>query len=480
MKAIAPLLIALLAGALATTASAVPSENLPELGDAASAIVSPEMEREIGQQLLREVRAQVPTLDDPILDYYTDTSLARLAEHSDLKGTRLYPVLIDSPEVNAFAAPGGVVGINAGLYLTAQDVNEYSAVLAHELSHLAQRHFARGIEMQQQMTVPYIAAMLASIALAAAGGGQAGIAAISATQAAAQAHVLSFSREREQEADRTGIQTLYEAGLDPTAMAKMFDQMDRQYRFSQKIPEFLLDHPVTETRISDAREQASKYPARTYPDDPDFQLMKARVTVHYAPTPADAVQQFKDAIDRSGGADWAYYGLAVALKRAGNPQSALDTLKPLEPREEGSLLFAATKAEMMIASKEYRDAHGLLSSLLAINPDNKPLSLLDAEALTGAGKPREAEAVLRRLSVGNADDINVWYQLAETSGLAGNVVGVHLARAEYFALLGNFEKAIQHLQYARKLTDPSDFRATAMIDQRVIDFRKEMEKIRKS
>ncbi|HET6471798.1 MAG TPA: M48 family metalloprotease, partial [Pseudomonadales bacterium] len=299
-----------------TTAATV-SNELPELGDSSSGVVSLEMEQEIGKQLLREIHAEAPTVSDPILKYYTETQLYSLAEHSDLKRKQLYPVLIDAQEVNAFAAPGGVVGINLGLYLTAEDVNEYSAVLAHELAHLSQRHFARQIENEQQNTLPYLAAMLASILVAATAGGQAGLAAMSGTQALAQQNALAFSREREAEADRTGIQTLYAADLDPMAMARMFEQMQRAYRFSRKPPEFLLTHPVTEARITDARNVAAKYPVKNYPDSEEFQMMRARAMVHFAASPQQAVAQFRSLVEKTGGADWAYYGLVVALSRAG-------------------------------------------------------------------------------------------------------------------------------------------------------------------
>jgi len=480
MKHLPILVILGLGGLLPTPGGATVSNELPDLGDASSAIVSLDVEREIGQQLLRQVRAQVPTVRDPILKYYTELQLYRLAEHSELKRSQLFPVLIDAPEINAFAAPGGVVGINLGLYLASEDVDEYSAVIAHELAHLSQRHFARQIEMQQRQTLPYLAAMLASIAIAATTGGDAGLAAITSTQAAMQANQLRFSRGREQEADRIGINTLYAANLDPAAMGTMFERMQRSYRFSRKPPEFLLTHPVTESRISDARNQVANYPKRVRAEDPDFMLMRARAQVHFATTPNHAIQHFRDAIERTGGADWAYYGLAVALARSGDVAGGLDTLKPIMSRQSGSILYVATQAELMIAAKEFHDAIDLLSYRLVINPDNKPLSMFYAEALTGAERPKDAEAVLSRLSVKYPDDLDIWYELAETAGLAGNVIGVHLARAEYFALVGNFEKSIQHLEYARGLTDPDDFRANAKLDQRIRDFRKELEALRAS
>ncbi len=476
----ARILLMALTLALAVSGWTTVPDQLPELGDASSAVVSLETEQRIGQQLLRQVRAQVPTVRDPLLKYYTEVNLYRLAEHSELKRIQLFPVLIDAPEINAFAAPGGVVGINLGLYVAAEDVHEYSAVIAHELAHLSQRHFARQIEEQQRNTLPYLAAMLASIAIAATTGGDAGMAAISGTQAAIQANQLRFSRTREQEADRIGINTLVAAQLDPTAMGRMFERMQRAYRFSRIPPEFLLTHPVTESRISDARNQTREYANRNYPDAEDFQLMRARARVYLAPTPTHAVQLFKGEIERTEGADWAYYGLAVALQRDGHAEQAIDTLKPLYEKQPNSLLYIATRAEMLNAADRFHEAIDLVSLQLVINPDNKPLSMLYSAALTGAGRARDAQAVLNRLSVKYPEDLDVWYELAETAGLAGDVLGVHLARAEYFARVGNFQKAIQHLEYARGLTNPDDFRTNAMLDARINDFRKELAELRAS
>jgi predicted Zn-dependent protease len=461
------------------TATATVSSELPELGDSSSAVVSLEMEQEIGKQLLRQVHAEVPTISDPLLKYYTETQLYSLAEHSDLRNRQLYPVLIDAQEVNAFAAPGGVVGINLGLYLTAEDVNEYSAVLAHELAHLSQRHFARQIENQQQNTLPYLAAMLASIVLAATTGGQAGMAAMAGTQAVMQQNQLQFSREREAEADRIGINTLYAAGLDPAAMAKMFEQMQRAYRFSRRPPEFLLTHPVTETRISYARDKAAEFPQKLYPDSEEFQMMRARAMVHYAQTPEQAVAQFKALVEHTNGADWAYYGLVLALARAGDHDGALDTAKPLFAKHPDSLLYMATKAELLNGAGRYDDSIELLKAQLVINPENKPLSIIYADALSGQKKFREAEAVLVRQSVKNPDDIDIWYQLAETAGLAGDIVQVHLARAEYFARVGNLQKSIQHLEYARGLVARDNYRLTAMLDQRIRDLSAELAEMQK-
>ncbi|MFB3107402.1 MAG: M48 family metallopeptidase, partial [Pseudomonadales bacterium] len=244
---------------VSTTAHGEGRNDLPDLGDASSSLISPQMEREIGEDFLKRVHSALPTVDDPVLKYYVHQQLSNLAQHSELRERVLSTVLIDNDQINAFAAPGGVVGINLGLMLYAEDVHEYSSVIAHELAHLSQRHFARGIEEQRSQTLPALAAMIAAIMIGVMGGGDAGMAAISSVQAIAQANQLRYSRGREQEADRIGLNTLVRADLDPQGMARMFERMQRAYRFTRKPPEFLLTHPLSETRIADAKSHALQY-----------------------------------------------------------------------------------------------------------------------------------------------------------------------------------------------------------------------------
>ena len=202
---------AILAVALPCLAVADAADDLPMVGDASSRLISPQMERELGENFLKQVHAALPTVEDPILKYYVQRQLTGLIQYSELREPILATVLIDSEEINAFAAPGGIVGINLGLMLHARDVHEYSSVVAHELAHLSQRHFARGIEEQRAQTLPMLAGMIAAIMIGAMGGGDAGLAAISGMQAASQAGQLRYSRGREQEADRIGLNTLLRA-----------------------------------------------------------------------------------------------------------------------------------------------------------------------------------------------------------------------------------------------------------------------------
>ncbi len=454
--------------------------ELPELGDGSSSLVSPQIEREIGEMFLKQVRASLPTVNDPVLKYYVERHVTNLAPHSELKEKVLSTVLIDSEDVNAFAAPGGVVGINLGLFLHAEDVHEYSSVVAHELAHLSQRHFARGIEQQRSQTLPTIAGLIAAIMIGAAGGGDAGLAAISTAQAAAQARALRYSRTRETEADRIGLNTMVQAGLDPNGMSRMFERMQRAYRYTRKPPEFLLTHPLSETRIADARTQAQQRPARAYALSTDYQMMRARAMVHYADSPQAAVKRFEKANRDDPDNPITEYGLALALSRAGEHTRAITLGDRLFASSPDKILHITSYADLLIAAGKLDQAMRLLSHQLVINPDNAPMAMLYSQALIKAEDYSQAQAVLKRQSIVRPNDAEVWYELAEVAGLAGDIVNVHLARAEFFTLHGGYQKAIQHLEYARRLIPGDNTQLVAKIDQRVRDLRDELRELRSS
>lgn len=450
---------------------------MPSLGDASSGTISPQLEREIGESFLKQVYANLPTSRDPLMKYYVSVHISQLSAYSDLADSLLRVVLIDNKDINAFAAPGGVVGVNVGLFLSAHDVHEYSSVMAHELAHLSQRHFARGVEEQRAQTPLTIASLIAAIAIAAMGGGDAGMAAITSVQAAAQSRQLRYSRTRETEADRIGLNTLVRAGLDPQGMPRMFERMHHVYRFTRRPPEFLLTHPMTDRRVSDTRQQIQSLetpatgPANSRLNELDYRLMRARAQVHYADSPAAAVALFEKALRENPDDMAAEYGLALALGKSGKHGETLAITESLLGSDPQKILYVGAHAEsLMDAGKADQAAH-LLSHHLVLNPDNTPLSVLYARALGTANRHNEAQAVLERQSQANPRDIDIWYELAETAGLAGDVIAVHRARAEYFALHGGYSRAIQHLEYAQRLISRSDERLRAQLDQRIMDLR---------
>jgi predicted Zn-dependent protease len=297
------------------------------------------------------------------------------------------------------------------------------------------------------------------------------MAAISAAQAASMSNQLRYSRGREQEADRIGLSTMMRAGLDPNGMSRMFERMERAYRFTRRPPEFLLTHPLSESRIADARQQAAAYGVARHADSPEYGMMRARVLVRYAESPKAAVTMFEKAVRDRPDSTVARYGLALALSRAEDHEGALALGDALFSSSPERILPLASYAELLINAGRYQQAQQLLERGLTVNPNNAPLSMLYAESLLLDRQFEAAETVLLQQSIIRSQDIDVWYELAEVSGLAGNIIGVHRARAEFFALRGAYERAIQHLEYARRLADRSNGPLLARLDQRLNDFR---------
>ena len=268
---------------------------------------------------------------------------------------------------------------------------------------------------------------------------------------------------------------LERAGLDPDGMGRMFERMQTAFRFVDKPPEFLLTHPLTESRITDARNQAERFEGRTVEPSLDYQFMRARARIHFAESPRRAVVE---AQSLSGGGDADAYALAVALSRADRHEEAVKAAQRIYKAHPDSLLMAASFAEILIAAERIDEALALLTGKLRINPDNEPLTYLQADALDAADRHAEAAEVLWSHTRVNTDDVDVWELLAEVAGLAGDTIGVHRARAEFYALIGAYRLAIQHIDYARRLVSDDDRPLSARLDQRVLDLRTEYEAAR--
>lgn len=470
LRLISVLIIAGLMGLLPSTPSLSADIKLPFLGDSASGVVSKQQEYELGRLWLKSFRSRVREFDDPLMQQYLEQLLYNLATYSDLEDPRLELIVVKNPSMNAFAVPGGVVGFHTGVFAFAENEDQMVSVLAHELAHLSQRHFARGVEAQRASSIISMAGLLASLVIAATAGGDAGMAAITSTQAMTMQGQLRYSRSNEKEADRMGMQTMERASRDPAAVAGMFETMLRATRFSgSRLPEFLLSHPVTEKRIADARGRAMGNSMRHYVSNPEYFLMQARAMVAMEKSPNDSVKRFQAKLDsNTQNADAANYGLALAYIKLDEYAKAGKILDQLIQANPFLLTFRHSDIELDIARKDYSIALAKLNKLLGRNPNNYPLSRLKSEALWQDHQYEAAGEVLTALSRMRPEDPMVWYQLAEVRGLAGNISGVHQARAEYFILVGAFGKARDQLSLAVKLV-ALDFKRSAIIRQRLKD-----------
>ncbi len=453
-----------------TSAHAVTDLNLPSLGNTSAGLMSSTEEYDFGRKLVRKFRAGLPESSDPFVEDYLFNLVQKLVRYSDLQDPRIELLVIENPTLNAFAAPGGIIGINTGALLVAETEQQLASIVAHELAHLSQRHYARKLNETSKNNMLAMAALLAGILVAASSSDGNAIAALPATQAAAIQANLKFSREMEIEADRIGMHTLLNAGFDPYAMPNMFQVMMRSTRFRSKMPEFLLSHPVTEKRVSDSLSRASRYPKKHYPLDVDFQLARARIMIEQARNPQAAVKRFKEevkghALPRLT----AHYGLVRSLTLAKRPEEARKALIPLKNLLAEGIALTITEADILEAEGKLDAAIQLLEQQRSDHPTHHPLNVRLAELLMKSGEYEKCESLLTAHVKRRPSNSYVWYLLAEVHGLAGHILEVHKARAEYFILLGIYPKAEIQLKNALKLIDKDDFHARARIEQRLIE-----------
>lgn len=281
----------LLAGLLAMTSPR--ASELPELGDAASNDLSLVTEKRIGQQIMHEIRWRDPSyLDDPDVESYLNQIGGRLASFSSDPGIGFQFFAVSDPSINAFAMPGGFIGVHTGLILAAQSESELAGVLAHEISHVTQRHIARQVFQQKQLSMGTMLAMAAAL-LAARSNAQVASAAIVSAEASAVSAQLAFSRDFEREADRSGFDILKKAGFDVRGMSNFFERLQRAGRlYDNNAPVYMRTHPVTLERISDMQNREQGAPYRQVPDSVDFQLTRARLRAQQG-TPGEAVKDFE-------------------------------------------------------------------------------------------------------------------------------------------------------------------------------------------
>ncbi len=447
--------------------------ELPSLGDASSATVSPEKEHRLGRAWLKMLRRQAPILYDPLINEYFEYLLYKIAEHSELQDHRIDQVIVNSPVLNAFAVPGGIIGVNAGLFIYARTEQEFASVLAHELAHLSQRHYSRGVEAAKRNQIPTLAALLATIVIAATVGGDAGMAAMASAQAAMLQGQLRFSRRNEQEADRIGIRTLIKSDMNPHAMVSMFERMLAAQRLQgSRPPEFLLTHPVTESRVADARNRASQYEIKKTTSSIEYHLMRNRIMLGFARSPGHAIKNLEGQLNHPDPvqAEAAQYGLALAYNKADRHQDAQTTISTLLKKRPNNINYIFSYAEINQQSAELATTEQLLRRHLNISPDNLPLSMQLAHNLALQKHYKSSIEILKALSQKHPENPKIWYELAEIFGLGGDILGVHQARAEYFILTGALDEAEKQLNYARKKAG-NNYHLSAKLDQQLKDLR---------
>jgi predicted Zn-dependent protease len=456
-------------------------DQLPDMGTAAQATLSLEDEYRIGRMVMRGLRDSGRILEDPEIGEYLQSLGLRLSSLAHDGNRNFNFFLVRDPAINAFALPGGFVGMHTGLLLETATESELAAVLAHEVAHVTQRHIARGLENQSRANLVSTAATLAAILLGAVAGvgSDATMGAISAAQNLAIQSQISFTRENEHEADRVGIGILASAGFDPDAMAAFFDTMGRRTQLGpNQMPELLRTHPVTSTRIAEARDRAAQQPPVTPRPSLGYALAKERVRVLSTPAGTDPRTYYTAVSANEPDASTAQvYGLALSQVTMGDATAAIPTLVRLRDAYPGVMAFHTLLGQAQLAAGQNRAALETLERARELAPRNIPVTVRYGEALLQAGRPKRAHEVLLDL-FNNVPPTQEQIRLtAIAANAAGDVADAYSYMAEYHVMSGDLPLAINQLELALSVPSITGVQR-AKFSARLKEFREAMPKER--
>ena len=449
--------------------SEISGDQLPDFGDSSGALISPVQEQELGEAFMRSVRSQVKLVSDPNINSYIRQLGARLVVNSDTPNYPFTFFVVNDPSVNAFAGPGGYIGVHTGLILAAERESELAGVMAHEIAHVTQRHLLRAYESAQQLSLPTAAATIAAILLGvASGNADAGIAGASAVQAGSIQHQLNFTRANEKEADRIGIQTLARSDIDPFGMPAFFERLYQTTRLygAASVPEFLSTHPVTTDRIAESTERAAKYGHGKRRNSLEFELTKVRLEVLGSREPGTLIRNFKP---EAGAAQ--RYGLALASWRTDKKAEARKQLNILRRSDPDRIIYRTTLANLLMEDGKHEEGLKLLQDTLSLYPGDLVVGQYYAEALLLAGNASEARSVvLKLLRDEDARTLPMYELWARATSVDGPAWETRFATAELYFMIGNVPLAIDQLEQALALKDLKNY-DRARVQARLHDFK---------
>lgn len=449
--------------------------DLPDIGDNAGNISLVE-EYRTGEAVMRNIRRAGGVLDDPIIQGYLNELGYRLVSHSETQQLFHFFLIKDS-SINAFALPGGFIGINAGLILATKSENELAGVMAHEIAHITQRHHARQYE-QGSNSIPIIAALIAAMVLGSQNNdiGQAALASVAAGSAQQQ---INFTRSNEKEADRIGINLLINAKFNPHGMADFFDTMDKQSRlYGDSIPEFLRSHPVNPARIADAKHRASTYKNGLEASSITYHLLRSRLEVLGSDDNAELLKYFSKKLSDGNyqNKEATRYGYALALQANKKYSQALEQAHILLNEKPEQITYNILKAQIETDAHLYPAAIKTYQKLLNLYPGNNTINLYYAETLLKANKIILAHEILQA-QISTSSKIPKLYQLlASTEAKLNKPASSHQSLAEYYYLLGQTHDAIKQLELGLKIPKV-DFYLTSRLEARLKEFKTELHEL---
>ena len=446
-------LVLLLASLVFVSGAGADDIKLPDMGSPADAILNSNEESQIGRMIMRDIRRSGQVVEDPLVNEYINEIGSRIVAQTSEGDYDFSFFVIEDERINAFALPGGYIGVHTGLLEATRSEDELAGVLAHEVAHVTQRHIARAIHANSRQSILSTAIMLGAIIVAAAGGsGDVVQGAMAVAQGTAAQQQINFTRTNEYEADRVGIAALADAGFDPYGMASFFEVMARQTTTSPEMraPEFLRTHPVTSARVAEARSRARDYPAIRSDDAISYGIARVRMIVARFDTAKKAVAYFEKR-PYENQTDIERYGRAVAYQRAGKHWEALEIFQDLLDEDKSVTAYHIGLGQAQVALDQPRDALETYERALGLFPRNVPLVIDYGEHLLQLGLPVKAHTLLLDLLNNVPPTPEQVRLIARAASEAGEDAESLYYLSEYRLMIGDLAGGIGFLQQALRL-----------------------------
>ena len=423
----------------------------------------------LGEWSLRNINSRAKMEHDPWI-YETIKEMTWRLNAQARQQAPLGLVIIDNPSINAFAAPGGVIGLNTGTILAASSMDELASVVAHEVAHISQHHYESGADERKKALLMQIGGMLAAIA-ASAVDGDAAAAVMMGSQTATMNSSMAFSRSNERDADRVGMQIMNQAGYDPRAMPRFFATMNQKSQLNQTanqfLPSFVRSHPLSNERLSESQSRAQRYDALPLSKQ---QRHQALFDLLYWRTQSTGEHVSETALTtaakNSVGAKLAlmyWYGEQQRFGEANEIYTELSAL-PAAQRQILEPLLSITQSQILTEQNKWQQAAELLESQQRLYPERRDLRLYLAEALTNSNQPAKAQALLKPLTEQQPSDRYAWQSLQlANEKIAKTTDSPQLAKIATINALryrshdqlwsGRYERALTSLTQAKQLTE---------------------------
>lgn len=440
----------------------------PALADSLSPYTTRELD-ELERQFVQQINQSDSVERNPLASQYINQLGKNLSKAGGIKPP--YFFIVKSKEINAFAGPGGYTGINTQLILTSANESELAAVMAHELAHVRLHHLYGALEHQKQMRIPMLASMLASIALGVLNP-TIGMGAMMASMSGFSQDNINFTRSKEKEADRIGINTLKKAGYNPRAMAEFFKKMQEnsRYYYTANVPAILRTHPLDAERIAEAENRTPASTPKTTPSSLDYHLFKELIRTSTSNESPKLFDFYEHQCLQQNIAIACHYGYVLALLNSNNYKKAYDKAQDLLEFKRDNINFQIAMAQAELGLNQYPQALARLAELQKNYPDNYAALMAYAQGLNTANQSQKATSILLKGSRQYPQDLILCRELARAQANSNQKSYAYFTQANCLLLEGQKRSSMAQLKIAQKLAKKDPY-LTARINAKMDDIK---------